>query len=102
MFTLNHCLILAFILFMIGIFGLFMRRSFLSILISLEIIFNAININFVAFNHFLYPDNTLGQGWVLFVITLSVAEIVIGLSLSVLISKFHHTLEIDELFQIQG
>ena len=102
MFTLQHCLILAFMLFMIGVLGLFMRRNFLSMLISLEIIFNAVNINFIAFNHFLYPEAALGNGWVLFIITLAVVEIVIGLSLSILISKFNPVLDVNSMSIIKG
>jgi len=79
--TLYHCLALSAILFAIGIYGVLSRRNILGVLMSIELMFNAANINLVAFNHFLYPASVWGQGFTLFVITLAAAEAVVGLSL---------------------
>ncbi len=78
---LYHFLALSGILFSIGIYGVLSRRNILGILMSIELMFNAANINLVAFNQFLYPGNVWGQGFVVFVITLAAAEAVVGLSL---------------------
>jgi len=79
--TLLHVLVLSAVLFAIGLFGLLSRRNVLGMIMSLELLFNAAAINFAAFDHFLYPDRTLGQGFVLFVIAIAAAEAVIGLAL---------------------
>jgi len=79
--TLDHFLALSAVLFSIGLYGVLTRRNILGILMSIELMFNAANINLVAFNHYLHPNNTWGQGIAIFVITLAAAEAVVGLSL---------------------
>lgn len=79
--TLYHFLALSGILFAIGIYGVLTRRNIIGILMSIELMFNAANINLVAFNHYLYPGTVWGQGIALFVMTLAAAEAVVGLSL---------------------
>jgi NADH:ubiquinone oxidoreductase subunit K len=79
--SLHHFLMLSAILFGIGIYGVLSRRNMLGILMSIELMFNAANINLIAFNHFLYPNQVWGQGFVIFVMTLAAAEAVVGLSL---------------------
>src|SRR5437879_12278643 len=79
--SLHHFLMLSAILFGIGIYGVLSRRNILGILMSIELMFNAANINLVAFNHFLYPGQVWGQGFVIFVIRLAGAEAVVGFSL---------------------
>jgi len=79
--SLHHFLMLSAIIFGIGIYGALTRRNILGILMSIELMFNAANINLVAFNYFLYPGRLWGQGVVIFVMTLAAAEAVVGLSL---------------------
>ena len=79
--SLHHFLMLSAILFGIGVYGVVSRRNVLGILMSIELMFNAVNINLAAFNHFLYPGRAWGQGFVVFVITIAAAEAVVGLSL---------------------
>lgn len=79
--TLYHFLAVSAALFSIGIYGVLTRRNILGILMSIELMFNAANINLVAFNHYLHPGGLWGQGIALFVITLAAAEAVVGLSL---------------------
>src|SRR5438552_11232900 len=85
--SLHHFLMLSAILFGIGIYGVLSRRNVLGLLMSIELMFNATNINLVAFNHYLYPDRAWGQGLVIFVITLAAAEAVVGLSLVLVIFR---------------
>jgi NAD(P)H-quinone oxidoreductase subunit 4L len=79
--TLEHYLVVSAILFCIGIYGVFTRRNVIAILISLELMLNAVNINLVAFNCFLSPGGVDGQMFVIFVITVAAAEAVVGLAL---------------------
>ncbi len=93
MIHLYSYLIVGAILLAIGLYGVMARRNILSILISIEFIFNAANINFVAFNRFLYPDQVWGQGFALFVMAIAAAEAVVGLALvSVIYRNFKSVL----------
>ena len=95
-------LILSAVLFAIGIFGVLTRRSLLGVFMSIEIMFNAANLNFVAFNRFMHPGNVSGQGFAVFVITLAAAEAVVGLSLVLAIYRNVHTIETDHINILHG
>jgi len=97
MITLAHMLCLSAILFSIGIYGVLARKSLIAILMSVELMFNAANINLVAFNRFLYPDSLWGQGLVLLVITVAAAEAVVGLALVIAIYRNTKNLNADDL-----
>ena len=94
---LPHYLILSAILLCIGIFGVISRRNLISILMSLELIFNAVNINLVAFNHYLYNGELRGQGFAIFVIAVAAAEPVVGLSLVLALYRKSKTLYIENM-----
>ena len=97
MITLAHMLCLSAILFSIGIYGVLARKSLIAILMSVELMFNAANINLVAFNRFLYPDSLWGQGLVLLVITVAAAEAVVGMALVIAIYRNTKNLNADDL-----
>lgn len=80
-----HYLVLAAILFSIGLYGVLTRRNIIGILMSLELMFNAANINFVAFNRYIISDGLTGQIFALFVIVVAAAEAVVGLALVLLV-----------------
>ncbi len=71
------------LLFFIGVFGFIVRKNLISILMSIELILNAVNINFVAFNRFLYPDQMEGFIYSLFVIVVAAAETAVAISIIV-------------------
>jgi len=100
--SLHHFLMLSAILFGIGIYGVLSRRNILGILMSIELMFNAANINLVAFNHFLYPGQVWGQGFVIFVITLAAAEAVVGLSLVLAIYRDIKSVYVEKLNILHG
>jgi len=85
---LNHYLLLATILFGIGVYGVFSKRNAVAILMSIELMLNAVNINFVAINKFIQPSNTIGQLFAIFVIVVAAAEVSVGLAL--IISIYRH------------
>jgi NADH-quinone oxidoreductase subunit K len=74
-------LIVSTLLFFIGVYGFIVRKNLISILMSLELILNAANINFVAFNRFLYPDQLEGFIYSLFVIVIAAAETAVAISI---------------------
>ena len=99
---LGHYLVLGALLLSIGIFGVLSRRNAVSILMSLELIFNAVNINLVAFNHFLYNGKLWGQGFAAFVIAIAAAEAVIGLSLVLAIYRNAKTVYVENMDVLKG
>ena len=97
MITLSHYIILGAILFAIGIFGVVTRRNAIGILMSLELIFNAVNINMVAFSRFLTPEGAYGELFTIFIITVAAAESVLGLAIILAIYRKRQVINADEM-----
>jgi NADH:ubiquinone oxidoreductase subunit K len=93
-------LLLAAALFSVGVYGLLTRRNAIAILLSIELMANAVNINLVTFSRFL--GNARGQVFSLFTISLTVAEVVVGLAIVVLLYRTRSTIEADEIHSLQG
>lgn len=94
---LMHYLALAAILFAIGFFGVVTRRNAIAILMSLELMFNAVNINLVAFNRFVKPDEFVGQIFAIFVIVIAAAEATVGLAIVILIYRHWRGIDADRI-----
>ncbi len=93
--TLNHYLILSALLFCIGLYGLITRNNAFRVLMSIEVILNAVNINFVAFAHYIDPIMVKGQVFSLFVMAIAAAEAAIGLALLLLIYRNRVNINMD-------
>jgi NADH-quinone oxidoreductase subunit K len=74
-------LVVSTLLFFIGVYGFFVRKNLIGILMAVELILNAVNINFVVFNRFLYPDHLEGYMYSLFVIVVAAAETAVAISI---------------------
>jgi len=85
------------IIFAIGMFGVLTRRNAIGILMSLELMFNAVNINLVAFNKYINPDNLTGQIFALFVIVVAAAEAVVGLAIVLLLYRNWKGINVDRI-----
>jgi NADH:ubiquinone oxidoreductase subunit K len=85
------------VLFTIGIFGVLTRRNAIGILMSLELMFNAVNINLVAFNKYIGPDNLTGQIFAIFVIVVAAAEAVVGLAIVLLLYRNWRGIDVDRI-----
>lgn len=92
-----YYLALAAALFAIGLFGVLTRRNVIGILMSLELMFNAVNINFVAFNKFLATDALVGQMFALFIVVVAAAEAVVGLAIVLLIYRNWRGIGMDNI-----
>ncbi len=92
-----YYLALAALLFAIGLFGVITRRNAIGILMSLELMFNAANINFVAFNHYLGGNGMVGQLFALFVVVVAAAEATIGLAIVLLIYRNWRGIDADNV-----
>ena len=80
-----------------GIFGVLTRRNAIGVLMSLELMFNAVNINFVAFSKFVTPTQFVGQIFAIFVITIAAAEATVGLAIVLLIYRNYKGINVDEI-----
>jgi NADH:ubiquinone oxidoreductase subunit K len=97
---LNQFLILAAVLFCIGVYGVLVRRNGVLVLMSVELMLNAVNINLVAFSAYLH--RTAGQVFALFVITIAAAEVGVGLAIVLLIYRNLHSPDLDRVEQLKG
>ncbi len=97
MVGLTHYVILSSILFCVGIFGVLTRRNAIAILMSIELMFNAVNINFVAFSKFVTPGEFIGQIFAIFVITIAAAEATVGLAIVLLIYRNFKGINVDNI-----
>jgi NADH-quinone oxidoreductase subunit K len=94
---LPHFLIVAGALFSLGMLTVVTRRNAVGILMGVELILNAANLNFIAFNHFVAPPGTLvGQVFSIFVIVLAAAEAAIGLAIVLAIYQTFRTIDVQE------
>jgi NADH-quinone oxidoreductase subunit K/NAD(P)H-quinone oxidoreductase subunit 4L len=100
--TLGVYLIIAALLFSLGLLGVLQRRNLIGMLISVELMLNGANINFMAFNRFLAPDPTVGQLFTLFVMGLAAAEAAIGLSIILALFRKMRSINIERAQQLRG
>lgn len=90
-------LLLSAFLFSVGIYGVLARRNAVIVLMSIEVMLNAVNINLVAFNALLQETHLMGQIFALFVIAIAAAELGVGLAIVILIYRNRTTVSIDEV-----
>jgi NADH:ubiquinone oxidoreductase subunit K len=99
--TLADFVFLSTILFAIGVYGLIVKRSALRMVFAVEIMINAANLNFVAFNQFLW-NNAIGQTFVLFSIALAAGEAAVILAIVVVAYRLHKDTDVSELKTLKG
>lgn len=98
---LTHYLVLAGLLFTIGVFGIFLnRKNVIVILMSIELMLLAVNINFVAFSSFL--DDLGGQVFAMFILTVAAAEAAIGLAILVVFFRVRGTIAVEDISTMKG
>jgi NADH-quinone oxidoreductase subunit K len=90
-----YYVILSAVVFTIGLAGVLIRRNIVIILLSIELMLNAANINFVAFSH--YSEMLVGQVFVFFVMTVAAAEVTVGLAIVIALYRQRATLNVEEL-----
>jgi NADH-quinone oxidoreductase subunit K len=81
MIGLAHFLTVAAMVFAIGLYGVLTKRTIIGILMSIELMLNAVNINLIAFSHFITPEALTGQIFAIFTITVAAAEVAVGLAM---------------------
>ena len=99
--ALSHYLTLAAILFAISVVGIFLnRRNLIVLLMAIELMLLAVNLNFVAFSHYL--GDMQGQVFVFFILTVAAAESAIGLAILVVLFRNRSSINVDELDELKG
>ena len=93
---LEYCLILAAALFCIGIYGLITSRNAVRVLMSIELLLNAVNLNLMGFSNFLDPVGIKGQVFAVFVITVAAAEAAVGLAIILAIYRNRDTIDMEQ------
>ena len=101
MITLTHYLIVSALLFAISVAGIFLnRKNILILLMCIELLLLSVNLNFVAFSHYL--NNLDGQIFVFFILTVAAAESAIGLAILVTIFRNRRTINVEDLHSLKG
>lgn len=100
MITLAHFVGLSFVLFTIGVVGVLVRRNFLTVLMSIELMLNAVNINLVAFSRQL--GDLTGQVFAIFVIAVAAGEAAIGLAIIISLYRLKTSVNLDDVAEMKG
>ena len=101
MIPLSHYLILGAVLFALSVVGIFLNRKNLVILLmAIELMLLAVNLNFIAFSHYL--GDAAGQVFVFFILTVAAAESAIGLAILVVVFRNRQTINVEDLSQLKG
>ncbi|HMN63601.1 MAG: NADH-quinone oxidoreductase subunit NuoK [Burkholderiaceae bacterium] len=99
--TLAHYLVLGAILFAISVVGIFLnRRNVIIVLMAIELMLLAVNLNFIAFSHFL--GDAAGQVFVFFILTVAAAEAAIGLAILVVLFRTLDSIDVEDLDRLKG
>lgn len=92
---LTHFLVVSAALFFIGMYGLLTRRNLITMLMSVELILNSVNINFVAFNRYLYPDRLDGVFFTLFIVAIAAAEAAVAIAIIINLYRNVHSIDVE-------
>lgn len=93
---LAHILFVSTALFFIGMYGLFTRRNMITMLMSIELILNSVNINFIAFNKYLYPNTLDGIFFTIFIIAIAAAEAAVAIAIIINIYRSHQSIDVED------
>jgi NADH-quinone oxidoreductase subunit K len=98
---LTHILVVSTLMFFIGVFGFLVRRNLITILMSIELILNSININFIAINKFLFPENLDGLMFSVFVVAVAAAEAAVAIAIIINIYRRFTTINVENVSELK-
>ena len=93
---LTHILFVSTALFFIGMYGLFTRRNLITILMAIELILNSVNMNFVSFNKYLYPDKLDGVFFTIFIIAIAAAEAAVAIAIIINLYRNYKSIDVED------
>ncbi|WP_243360247.1 NADH-quinone oxidoreductase subunit NuoK [Fundidesulfovibrio terrae] len=100
--SLETYLVVGAFLFGIGVYGMVQRPSFIGMLICAELVLGGASVNFMAFNHFLAPDQAVGQIFTLFIMAIAAAETAIALSIIIAVYRNYKSIEAEDAVDLNG
>lgn len=98
---LQYFLVLATIMFFAGVYGFLTRRNLITILMSVELILNSVNINFLAFNRYLYPHKLEGMFFSIFVIAVAASEAAVAIAIIINIYRRFATINVEDVDEMK-
>lgn len=98
--TTNHYLVLSFLLFAIGLVGIATRRNMITVLMSIELILNSVNLNLIAFSY--QHSDLTGQIFAIFTITVAAGEAAVGLGILIALFRLRETTNLDAAAELKG
>lgn len=100
MIGLQHYLILSALLFSLGLYGVLTRKNAIGVLMAVELMFNSVNLNLMAFAH--YMMDTAGLAFCIFVITVAAAEVTVGVALVLSVYRNRNLIDLDQVAELNG
>ena len=101
MIPISHILFVSTALFFIGMYGLFTRRNMITMLMAIELILNSVNINFVVFNKYLYPENMNGVFFSIFIIAIAAAEAAVAIAIIINLYRSHQSIDVEDASEMK-
>jgi NADH-quinone oxidoreductase subunit K len=98
--TTNHYLVVSFLLFAIGLCGIMVRRNMITVLMSIELVLNSVNINLIAFSY--QHSDLTGQIFAIFTITVAAGEAAVGLGILIALFRLRETTSLDRAVDLKG
>ncbi len=98
---LQYFLIISTLMFFIGIYGFLTRKNLITMLMSIELILNSVNINFVTFNKYLYPQNLQGHFFTLIIIAIAAAEAAVAIAIIINIYRNFRSIDVDNVDELK-
>ncbi|MFZ9942596.1 MAG: NADH-quinone oxidoreductase subunit NuoK [Bacteroidia bacterium] len=98
---LSHILFVSTALFFIGMYGMFTRRNMITMLMSIELMLNSVNINFIAFNKYLYPGQVDGIFFTIFIITIAAAEAAVAIAIIINLYRNYRSIDVEEANELK-
>jgi len=93
---LNHILFVSIALFFIGVYGFLTRRNMITMLMSIELILNSVNLNFIAFNKYLFPHKLDGVFFTLFIIAIAAAEAAVAIAIIINLYRSNKSIDVED------
>lgn len=97
----HYFLVVSTIMFFVGVYGFLTRRNLITMLMSVELILNSVNINFVVFNRYLYPDGLQGHFFSIFVIAVAACEAAVAIAIIINIYRRFSTINVEDVSEMK-
>ncbi len=92
---LYHILFISTALFFMGVYGFFTRRNLITMLMSIELVLNSVNLNFIAFNKYVWPDKMDGLFFTIFIIAIAAAEAAVAIAIIINLYRSHQSVDVE-------